>query len=572
MPAEDAMRNKIHLLNRTFAANLPQLLVLAAWIFISACAGARNEAGLPLDDDGKHTEGTLPALPQQQVDAKASGDVSRERALPPASHQKVRTGNGTAKNNGLAAVPLVLDYQPFAEAEIKERLQGTLTMEDCIRIALHQNFTLRLAKHDLTQAEASLRGSSGKFLPVFALTGTQENIEQRLPFNPLAPNAPTRLNVYNNSVVGEVTQTLMTGAVLNFSGDLRDLYSSTKAQNLNYSVRLTQPLLRGAWPTVARSPISLARHDRDIREYQVDDAKLSTIFAVKQAYYNVLLARELIKVNRIALHRDSTLIRASESMMQAKRATQRDVLSAQIRLADDRAALIRSETEYQVALDALKEIIGAPLEKSLQVADSELKFAPVTLKEDELIRLALDHNPLLHSVGVAIDRARLSHTVARNAQLPQLDLTVGHIGEFETMHLRRQELATSGLLAAFTLSYPFLNREAAAAAENAQVAIAQEHDRLADLQRQIVLNIRSIVHNARSTAEELNALQGTITASQQKVDFATTMFNLGRASNLDITDAQEDLLKAQNQYLEKLVDYHAQLALLESLIGHQLSQ
>jgi outer membrane protein TolC len=128
------------------------------------------------------------------------------------------------------------------------------------------------------------------------------------------------------------------------------------------------------------------------------------------------------------------------------------------------------------------------------------------------------------------------------------------------------------LLASFTLSYPFLNREAAGAAENAQVAISQEQDRVTDIQRQIVLNIRSIVHNVRSTSEELNALQGTITASQQKVDFATTMFNLGRASNLDITDAQEDLLQAQNRYLEKLVDYHGQLALLESLIGQQLNQ
>jgi outer membrane protein TolC len=488
----------------------------------------------------------------------------------PRRHETSRGETSKAKNG--TSTGLELQYQPFSEAEIMERLRVPLTMEDCIRIALHQNFDLRLAKHDLSRAEASLRGSSGKFLPVFELTGTQERTEQRLPFNPLAPNDPTRLNFNNNFLIGGIQQTLMTGAVLNFSGDLQDLYSSTKAQNLAYSVSLTQPLLRGAWPTVTRSPITLARHDRHIREYQVHDAKLNIIFATKQAFYNVQLARELIEVNQIALHRDSTLIRASESMMQAKRATQRDVLSAQIRLADDRAALIRSETEFQLALDALKEILGAPLDMPLQVAETELKFSPVALDEDELIRLALNNNPLVHGADVAIERAQLSYKVARNSQLPQLDLTVGHSGIFETIMLQRQELGSAGFLASFTLSYPFLNREAAGAAENAQVAISQEQDRLTNLQRQIVLNIRSIVHNSRSTAEELNALNGTITASQQKVDFATTMFNLGRASNLDITDAQEALLKAQNQYLEKLVDYHTQLALLESLTGHQLRQ
>ena len=44
----------------------------------------------------------------------------------------------------------------------------------------------------------------------------------------------------------------------------------------------------------------------------------------------------------------------------------------------------------------------------------------------------------------------------------------------------------------------------------------------------------------------------------------------GRASNLDITDAQESLLRTQNLYARKLVDYYTQLALLESLTGQSI--
>jgi len=51
------------------------------------------------------------------------------------------------------------------------------------------------------------------------------------------------------------------------------------------------------------------------------------------------------------------------------------------------------------------------------------------------------------------------------------------------------------------------------------------------------------------------------------MQFATAMFNLGRASNLDITDARGDLVKARTQLVKKLVDYNSQLALLESLTG-----
>jgi len=66
-------------------------------------------------------------------------------------------------------------------------------------------------------------------------------------------------------------------------------------------------------------------------------------------------------------------------------------------------------------------------------------------------------------------------------------------------------------------------------------------------------------------------LDNLVSTAEEKVKFATTMFNLGRASNLDVTDAQKALLKAQTQYVENLVNYKIQLALLESLTGEPIT-
>jgi cobalt-zinc-cadmium efflux system outer membrane protein len=277
-------------------------------------------------------------------------------------------------------------------------------------------------------------------------------------------------------------------------------------------------------------------------------------------------------VNQSAIRQDSTLVKASESMVQAKVATRRDVLSAQIRLADDRAELIRTQTEYQLAFDALKEVIGLPIEMPIELAEAELRFSSAALDEEALLKLALENSPSTHSAEIAVDRARLALKVARNTLLPQLDLAISHSGQLDKDKVQYKNLWTAGLQATVNLSYPFLNREAAANAETAQIAVSQQQDRLVDLQRQIVLGVRSIIRSAHSTAEELNALQGTIAAAEEKVEFATAMFRLGRASNLDIIDAQEAFLKAQNQYLSKLVDYYTQLALLESLTGQPLTQ
>lgn len=478
--------------------------------------------------------------------------------------------------NGAASL-----YTPFSEAEINAAVQKPLTLEDCIRIALSKNISLRIAQGDLTKAEAAHAGSYGAYFPVFSLIGTKESTLEKRPADSLNVADPTEQNFDNQAIVATVQQILPTGAVLDFSGDIRrDLYSPDRfgaapisTRNRIYSVQLRQPLLRNAWPNAARSAIRAARYERDMQEKLLLNTKLQTIFAVKSAFYEVLYQRELIRVNQAAIQRDSTLFAASESKVAAKLATRRDVLSAEIQLASDKASLIKSQSDYEFALDALKEVMGVPIEMPIAVFGVELSYAPVSLQEERLLRQALENNPSLHSAEAGIDRSRLQLKVAKNQLLPQFDVIAGYSGSFEKEDkVQGIDLRTTGFVTTVSLSYPFLDRAAAASAENAQIALSQQEDNVLNLKRQLALSVRSIVRNTYSSIEAINTLRRTIEAAEQKVEFATTMFNLGRASNLDITDAQEALLKAQTQYVRELVDYHIQLALLESLTGQPVTQ
>jgi outer membrane protein TolC len=539
--------------------------------FLTFRSGVTLLFGTPLFERAAETEAS-PIAALDSLDTKES--LASSGPLTMASRAKSldrsQPGHDSASANHFAFYG-----QPFSEAEISEVARRPLTLDDCIRIALRKNISLRLAEAEVMKTEASLSGSYGKFLPILTLTGNQENALQKRPFDPAAPNDPRKLTFNNAGLVGAVRQNLSTGAVLDFTGDVRRDFNSpdqygvppTRTQNFAYMISLTQPLLRGAWSTVARSSITLAKYDRQIQAKQFSETKLTTVFAVKKAYYNVLRERELIKVNQAAIQRDSALVKASETMMQAKVATRRDILSAQIRLADDRAGLIKSQTLYEHALDALKEVLGLPLKMPIALAETELSLSSAPLEEDELIRLAWNNHPSMHNTEIAINRAQQVLKVNKNALLPQLNLTVSHSGQLDTDTDRNKDLWTAGLQASLSLSYPFLNREAVANAENAQIAVSQQEDRMVNLQRQIALGVRNIIRNVRSIAEEVNALEATITAANEKVNFATAMFRLGRASNLDITDAQEALLKAQDQRVSKLVDYYTELALLESLIG-----
>jgi outer membrane protein TolC len=469
-------------------------------------------------------------------------------------------------------------YAPLSEAEVQEVIKNPLSLEDCIRIALRKNVALGIAEGDLLRAEALHAGSFGQFLPVFTLEGSKVNSQVKEP-DSLAQFQLVQARFDNQAtVVGKAQLYVPTGATLELTNDFFRKVSSpfgqpvTRNDNRTYSVSLTQPLLRGAGPKIARNAVISTEYDRKSQENLLLNTKLETVFSVKRAYYFVLQVREQIQVNQATLRSDSVLIKASEALVLAKLATRRDVLSAEIRYADDRAALIRTQTVYQNALDNLKGVMGIPIEMPIALDSTRLSYAPITLDEQALVQKALENNPRIQSARLAIQNSKLQHSVAKNTLLPKLDVVASYSSASETdLVLNRDLSRTGGWQARLNLSYSFLSRDAGAKAENAQIFVSQQEDRLLDLQRQITLTVRNVVRSVYSAVEEIEAIKRSIEVAEEKLAFANTMFSLGRASNLDITDAQEFLLGAQNFYLEKVVDVHTLLAQLESLTGEAIA-
>jgi HAE1 family hydrophobic/amphiphilic exporter-1 len=314
-------------------------------------------------------------------------------------------------------------------------------------------------------------------------------------------------------------------------------------------------------------------YDERAREADLRDIERQTVFDVKVAYYNAVRDVELLRVNRATLAADSLLVEASNAMVEAKVASRRDVLSARIRLADDAATVVASERDAQSTFDQLKDVMGIPLETPMSIADTSLDAHFVTLDEAKLVQKVIDTHPSMRSAELAVKRSRLDLTVAQNSRLPQVDLRASVFQDYGEQLDGGGDLARgSGWLASVNLAYPLFDRSAEGQAIARRAELGQAQDRLKLLERQLTLRVREIVRTVRTSAAEVSSIQQTIDAADDKLQFSTAMFNLGRASNLDITDARTDLVKAQTQMVKKLVDYNAQLALLESLTGEPVAR
>src|SRR5678815_2089560 len=117
------------------------------------------------------------------------------------------------------------------------------------------------------------------------------------------------------------------------------------------SVVLTQPLLRNAGWGRGMSRIRDAHLTADISQISLREAILSIEFQVQSAYLEILRRKNLIEVNERAVARDQELLDFSRAKLSAQLATQRDVLSAEIVLAQDRGTLVNAQAQYQAAMD-----------------------------------------------------------------------------------------------------------------------------------------------------------------------------------------------------------------------------
>ena len=486
------------------------------------------------------------------------------------------------QNAGQAAA---MGKTAYNEAELNTMLAKPLTLEDCLAIALRKNISLEVARQDLQIAKVGLSGSYANFYPAFSLLGRSIRTNQHRPFDPSDlddddPIPQTDFQFDNQVLVASVMQQFITGAELTFSADLRkdvdspDFFGEapTTTRDRIFYFEVSQPLLRDGWFTVTKAPITEARYMMKAQEKQHDSVELQTILDVKKAYYTALLQREIIRANEAAINRDSTLMQLSEAKYRASLATRRDVLSAEIQLAEDQASLISSQADYELALDQLKDAMGVPIDAKMSLVEMDLSYSSAPLDENILVQQAIENNPLIAASEFNVKRIELERRLAKNQMLPRLDLNVGYEDKYNKNTDRFAEVTTKDLQVTLNLSYSFLQRDRSTAslAQQAEIALNQERTKLVDVKRQITIDVRRIIRSVRSSVRAIEVLQKSIEAAKEKVRFATTMFNLGRASNLDITDAQQVLLRTEILYLRKITDYHLLLAQLETLIGEPL--
>ncbi len=436
-----------------------------------------------------------------------------------------------------------------------------LSLEEAVQVALEQNLRLQVARLDVDAQEPEVDATRAKFHPSLGADG--------LGFSGKEEPKGTVLETTSNYLArGFVRQEVPTGGSLTVGGQYsREDPAKEEDPILDFEgllVEVRQPLLRGGRVFVARRLITDAEDDLEIQRAKLNAEVLLVSAETKSAYYATVLAERLIEVVRAAVERDGELLRASEALFQAGRTNRRDVYSAEIQLANDRADLASRRAEREVAQNQLRNVLGLPIGTEIEITDDQIPFRPIDVRLEQWIATALERRPELLEIGKRLEKAELERRVRRNDVWPQLDAFGAYRHDFGPQRTNRNWEA------GFLFDVPIANVAARRRVSRADLQYQRIERELVDRKRGIELEVRENEIRLRESLARLEARIREVEQARAKRQIAQVRFQLGHANNFDITDADQELVAAESDLLQAAVDYATNLAFLEARVAGPL--
>ncbi len=452
----------------------------------------------------------------------------------------------------------------------------TLTLEACIAQAMQKNFDLKIQSFSTDIARESLNVATAAFEPTFSATF------QRFSQTDGPVLANQRIDTTTTRV--GVAQLIPTGAQVSLSGTVdrnaqtyASSYPFNPAYNSDVALTVTQPLLRGAGPAVNRAAIARSRLGVGIARLNFKSQVLQVVRDTEVAYYNLVFAREQLKVKEHSLGLAQRLYDENKIRRQTGVATDLDVMSAEVGIATARNGVVTAQQAVHNSEDALVALIGQfEFDQPLGTV-ALLPYQEPTPAFDLSYKLARDHQPDYLAAQDAIKQLQLDARTARNAALPTLNLggTVGYNGLDHTAR-GAIDSASNGdghnWELDLTLSVPWGLHADRARYRAAMAGLRQEETRLRQLDQNLLVQVRSAVRavDTNQQSVEINREATRLATSQYELELAR--FKAGLSTSRLVLQVQDDLETARVNELLAEVNLRIAISNLHQLESSSLQQ
>jgi len=384
-----------------------------------------------------------------------------------------------------------------------------LTLRDAIQKALQANLSVLVANTQVEEAEGTrMRRLSAALLPRVRVQ-SYANLQNRSlsAFGITAPGFPAVIGPFSNY-------------------DFR-FYADQNIVDLQS--------YRG-WKA--------SEHALDTTKMDYQDARDLIIRAVASLFLNAQSAAARAAAAQSRVTDSDVLYKLAKDKHDAGTATGVDVLRSQVQLANDKQALLVAQNQYKQSLLALARNLGMSPSTPLELAEP-LRYLPLEpLQAESLVPTALLARPDYLSLASQrlglVEQQRASH--ARYYPKLSIDGNYGGLG--------RSIGGVQGIgIIQGQIDFTVFDRDRSGEAQELASRVKRIDDQIADLHRGIEEEIQEALLNLESAAEQVAVAKEGQDLAQRELELSQDRFQSGTTNNVEVVTAQDELARAQENYI-----------------------
>ncbi|WP_114751000.1 TolC family protein [Pleomorphovibrio marinus] len=420
---------------------------------------------------------------------------------------------------------------------------SSLSLQECLEIALENNLNLRRANLSLESVEAGLLEAKGQMLPSFS-TGISSGFRWGRSINPVT-------NLFETRRIGNVN--------VSASANL-PIYTGRQIQN-----------------RIKQSEVDL-QSNRLTVEATENDISLNAI----NLFINVAFAKEQLNIADNQLNTIEAQLAITNSRVQAGGLPMAELLEIQAQRATSELEVINARNNFRIARLNLSQFLMIPFSDEFGISIPEVELENLELgvsSVEEIYSEALSHLPQIRAAELEVESAEYGIKIAQGAYYPTLGINANVFSNYVDQAalgpvdpVFRQFENNISQTVNMALNIPiFSNFRNRAGLQRARVQ--KRISEVADLEtrNQLRQDIETAYTSAYAARQSFNSSELRVEALKEAFRMSQQRFEVGAINATDYQIAQNNLFNAEADLLTAKYEYVFRMKVLDFYLGKPLT-
>lgn len=408
-----------------------------------------------------------------------------------------------------------------------------ISLDTAIEIALEESNTIKIADLTIKKTGYAKKGSYAALYPNISVSGS-----------------------YQRTLKKQVM-------AMEFQGQAMEIEVG-KWNNVSAGVTASMPLINAElWQSMKLSAL-----DVEIAVEQARSSKISMISQVKKAYYAVLLAKQVYDVYKQVYDNAAKNLERTEQNYNAGKSSEYEYLRAQVNVKNAEPNMYSAMTAIDLAIWQLKAVMGVDLEANIGVVGNIDQY------KDEMLAFSimseninLDNNSTLIQLQMQEQQIERTVKMTKYHYIPTLaaSFSYNYMAMGDDFKFKWYPYSVVGL----SLNIPIFDGFSTSS-NIRQYKAAKNIMQLnrEDTERNLKITLKNYENQITTCMKNYAAAESTVEVAQRSYDIAERMYELGKATLLELNDAMIGLVQAQLTMSQAVYSFMVTKSSIEELEGN----